>query len=62
MQVFTYILYTEKEETLKMETVNLNIRIDKQLRKDLQIIAKQQDTTVTAILTDYIEKYVTENK
>ncbi len=45
-----------------METVNLNIRIDKQLRKDLQIIAKQQDTTVTAILTDYIEKYVTENK
>ena len=62
MQVFTHILYTEKEETIIMETVNLNIRIDKQLRKDLQIIAKQQDTTVTAILTDYIEEYVKENK
>lgn len=45
-----------------MEIVNLNIRIDKQLRTDFQIIAKKQDTTATAILTEFIEKYVNENK
>ena len=41
-----------------MEIVNLNIRIDKQLRTDLQIYAKKHDTTVTAILTEYIESIV----
>ena len=45
-----------------MERVNLNIRIDKQLRTDFQIIAKKQDTTATAILTEFIEAYVNENK
>lgn len=45
-----------------MNKVILNIRIDKQLRKDFQIIAKQQDTTATAILLDFIENYVNENK
>ena len=45
-----------------MEIVNLNIRIDKQLRTDFQIIAKRQDTTATAILTEFIENYVNENK
>jgi len=45
-----------------MEIVNLNIRIDKQLRTDFQIIAKKQDTTATAILTEFIENYVNENK
>ena len=45
-----------------MEIVNLNIRIDKQLRTDFQIIAKKQDTTATAILTKFIEDYVNENK
>lgn len=45
-----------------METVNLTIRIDKQLRTELQIIAKRQDTTATAILTDFIKQYVEKNK
>ena len=45
-----------------MEIVNLNIRIDKQLRTDLQIYAKKHDTTVTAILTEYIESLLDENK
>ena len=45
-----------------METVNLTIRINKQLRTELQIIAKKQDTTATAILTEFIESYVNENK
>ena len=45
-----------------MEIVNLNIRIDKQLRTDIQIYAKKHDTTVTAILTEYIESLLDENK
>lgn len=45
-----------------MESVNLTIRIDKELRREFQIIAKQQDTTATAILTDFIKNYVNENK
>lgn len=45
-----------------MEIVNLTMRIDKQLRTDFQIYAKQHDTTVTAILTEYIETLLNENK
>ena len=45
-----------------METVNLNIRIDKQLRTEFQIYAKKHDTTVTALLTEYIEKVVNEEQ
>mgnify|MGYP003550388261 CR=1 FL=1 len=45
-----------------METVNLNIRIDKQLRTEFQIYAKKHDTTVTALLTEYIEKVVNEKQ
>lgn len=45
-----------------MEIVNLNIRIDKQLRTEFQIYAKKHDTTVTALLTDYIEKTVNEEQ
>lgn len=41
-----------------MDIVNLNIRIDKQLRTDFQVIAKKQETTATAILTEYIKEYV----
>ena len=45
-----------------MEIVNLTIRIDKQLRTDFQIYAKKNDTTATAILTEYIETLLNENK
>ena len=45
-----------------MEIVNLNIRLDKQLRTDFQIICKKQDTTASAVLRDFIESYVNENK
>ncbi len=45
-----------------METVNLNIRIDKRLRTEFQIYAKKHDTTVTALLTEYIEKVVNEKQ
>jgi predicted transcriptional regulator len=45
-----------------MEIVNLNVRLDKQLRTDFQIIAKKQDTTASAILREFIQQYVNENK
>ena len=45
-----------------MEIVNLNIRIDKDLRDELKIIAIKQDTTITEIITEFIKDYVNENK
>ena len=52
----------KKGEIVTMEIVNLNIRLDKQLRTDFQIICKKQDTTASAVLREYIEQYVNENK
>ena len=45
-----------------MEIVNLNIRIDKDLRDELKIVAVKQNTTITEILTKFIKGYVNENK
>lgn len=44
------------------EKTHLSVRINRQLLKDLKIIAIQQDTTVTRIVLEYLEKYVEENK
>ena len=44
------------------EKTTLTIRIDRQLLKEMKIIALQQDTSVTRIVIDYFEKYVEENK
>ena len=40
----------------------LTCLIDKELKTEFQIIAKRQDTTVTAILTEFVTNYVNENK
>ena len=45
-----------------MEIVNLNIRVPKKLRTEFQIYAKKNDTTVTALLTEYMERTLNENK
>ena len=45
-----------------MDIVNLNVRIDKQLRTDFQIICKKQDTNASAVLREFIQQYVNENK
>lgn len=45
-----------------MPKVLLNINIDKDLRDELKIIAIKKGTTITEILTEYIERYVNENK
>ena len=45
-----------------MEIVNLNIRLDKQLRTDFQIICKKQDTNASEVLREFIQQYVNENK
>ncbi len=52
----------EKELLKTMEIVNLNLRLDKQLRTEFQIICKKQDTTASAVLREFIEQYVNENK
>ena len=44
------------------EKTTLTIRIDKDLLKDMKIIAIQQDTSVTRIIIDYLEQYVEEHK
>ena len=44
------------------EKVKISFLLDKELRTELNIIAKRQETTVTAILTDFITRYVNENK
>jgi len=45
-----------------MEIVNLNIRLDKKLRTEFQIVCKKQDTNASEVLRNYIEQYVDENK
>ena len=45
-----------------MEIVNLNIRLDKQLRTEFQIICKKQETNASEVLRDFIQQYVNENK
>jgi hypothetical protein len=45
-----------------MPTVLLNINIDKDLRDELKIVAIKKNTTITEILTDYIKRYIEENK
>lgn len=55
--------YLKKGGYFKMnEKTTLTIRIDRQLLKEMKIIALQQDTSVTRIVIDYFEKYVEENK
>lgn len=45
-----------------MEQVKISFLINKTLRNRLKVIAAKNDTTVTKILTDYIEEYVNENE
>ena len=45
-----------------MSTVLLNINIDKDLRDELKITCIKNNTTITEVLTAFIEDYVNENK
>lgn len=40
----------------------MNVKIDKELRTQINILAKQNDTTVKAIVTELVKKYIEENK
>jgi len=40
----------------------LTCLIDKDLKTEFQIIAKRQDTTVTNIITDFVQDYVAKYK
>ena len=45
-----------------METSFIHFKIDKELKKELQIIALKQNTNITQLLTELIQDYVNENK
>ena len=45
-----------------MPTVLLNINIDKDLRDKLKIACIKNNTTITEVLTNYINQYVNENE
>ena len=40
----------------------IHFKIDSDLKKKLQIKALQENTTITAVLTEHIKSYVEENK
>ena len=44
------------------ERTTLTIRIDKDLLKEMKILAIRQDTSVTQIIVSYLEELVEENK
>ena len=44
------------------EKTHMTVRVPRELLKELKIIAIQEDTTVSKIILDYIEKYVAEHK
>ena len=53
----------KKEELINnMVKEQLTCLIDKELKTEFQIIAKKQDTTVTALITEFVTNYVNENK
>ena len=45
-----------------METSFIHFKIDKELKKELQIIALKQNTNITQLLTELIQDFVNENK
>ena len=45
-----------------METSFIHIKIDKELKKDLQIQALKENKTLTELLTDLIKDYLNEKK
>ena len=45
-----------------MTEAHIHFKIDKELKKQLQIIALEKNETVTSLLTDLIQEYVNENK
>ena len=59
---FTDIIVEQQKEINIMENSYIHFKIDKELKTELQIIALKQNTNITQLLTEYIQKYVNENK
>ena len=58
--IYTYL---KKGSDFDMtEKTTLTIRIDKDLLKEMKILAIRQDTSVTQIIVSYLEELVEENK
>ena len=52
----------QQKENKTMEHSYIHFKIDKELKKELQIIALKQNTNITQLLTELIQDYVNENK
>ena len=52
----------QQKENKTMEHSYIHFKIDKELKTELQIIALKQNTNITQLLTELIQKYVNENK
>ena len=52
----------QQKENKTMEHSYIHFKIDKELKTELQIIALRQNTNITQLLTELIQKYVNENK
>ena len=59
--LYRYKSIQQKEINI-METSFIHFKIDKELKTELQIIALKQNTNITQLLTELIQKYVNENK
>ena len=46
----------------KQKTVNLNIRINEELRKEFYEVADENAQTPSVLIRKWIEKYIKENK
>ena len=58
----TNIKQEKTRDMIIMTDSYIHFKIDSDLKKKLQIKALQENTTITAVLTEYIKSYVEENK
>lgn len=65
-QIYKYKCTNIKQEKTRdmiiMTDSYIHFKIDSDLKKKLQIKALQENTTITAVLTEYIKSYIEENK
>lgn len=62
MQCFTHIIITKQGVKKIMDNSFIHFKIDSELKKEFQIIALKQNKTITALLTEFIQDTVNENK
>ena len=59
---YTNIKQEKTRDMIIMTDSYIHFKIDSDLKKKLQIKALQENTTITAVLTEHSKSYVEENK